>query len=231
MSDPIAISTKHVSKNFRLPHERASSIKDIFTKPLQALRGNRTVESQCALKDISFDIYEGEFFGVVGRNGSGKSTLLKILAEIYQPTSGEVSVKGRLVPFIELGVGFNPELTGRENVYLSGALNGFSEKEIDAMYDDIVEFAELEAFMDQKLRNYSSGMQVRLAFSVATRSEADVLLIDEVLAVGDADFQRKCFDYFKKLKKDKQTVVFVTHDMNGCAFDGAMRSWYRRRIP
>tara|TARA_B100001245_G_scaffold77509_1_gene55116 strand:+ start:1774 stop:2961 length:1188 start_codon:yes stop_codon:yes gene_type:complete len=213
MSERIAISVNNVSKNFKLPHQKVSSIKDIFIRPLQVFRGNKTVEAQHALRNISFDVREGEFFGIVGRNGSGKSTLLKILAEIYQPTRGEVSVRGRLVPFIELGVGFNPELTGRENVYLSGALNGFSEKEIDAMYDDIVEFAELEAFMDQKLRNYSSGMQVRLAFSVATRSEADVLLIDEVLAVGDADFQRKCFDYFKKLKKDKQTVVFVTHDM------------------
>ena len=214
MSDPIAISVKNVSKNFRLPHQKTSSIKDIFVRPLQAVRGGRTIEVQHALKDISFDVKEGEFFGIVGRNGSGKSTLLKILAEIYQPTSGEVSVKGRLVPFIELGVGFNPELTGRENVYLSGALNGFSEKEIDEMYDDIVEFAELEPFMDQLLKNYSSGMQVRLAFSVATRSSADVLLIDEVLAVGDADFQRKCFNYFKSLKREGKTVVFVSHDMD-----------------
>jgi ABC-2 type transport system ATP-binding protein len=169
---------------------------------------------QHALHDISFDVKEGEFFGIVGRNGSGKSTLLKMLAGIYQPTQGNVHVAGRLVPFIELGVGFNPELTGRENVYLNGALLNFSEREIDAMYNDIVEFAELENFMDQKLKNYSSGMQVRLAFSMAIRADAEVLLVDEVLAVGDADFQRKCFSYFKTLKKNKKTVVFVTHDMN-----------------
>jgi ABC-2 type transport system ATP-binding protein len=213
-NESIAISIKDISKNFRLPHERVSSIKDLFVHPAKAFRGSKTSEVQHALKNISFNIVEGEFFGIVGRNGSGKSTLLKILAEIYQPSSGNVSVKGKLVPFIELGVGFNPELTGRENVYLSGALNGFDNQEIDEMYDDIVNFAELEPFMEQKLKNYSSGMQVRLAFSVATRSRADILLIDEVLAVGDADFQRKCFDYFKELKRNKKTVVFVSHDMN-----------------
>lgn len=156
---------------------------------------------------------QGEFFGIVGRNGSGKSTLLKILAGIYQPTKGRVVTRGRLVPFIELGVGFNPELTGRENVYLNGAMLGFSEKEVAAMYDEIVAFAELEKFMDQRLKNYSSGMQVRLAFAMAVRADADILLVDEVLAVGDADFQRKCYDYFKLLKKNKKTVIFVSHDM------------------
>jgi ABC-2 type transport system ATP-binding protein len=175
---------------------------------------SNTKETQHALKDISFEVKKGEFFGIVGRNGSGKSTMLKILAGIYQPTKGKVYTQGKLVPFIELGVGFNPELTGRENVYLNGAMLGFSEKEVTAMYGDIVDFAELENFMDQKLKNYSSGMQVRLAFSMATRSEADILLIDEVLAVGDADFQRKCFEYFKSLKKNKKTVIFVSHDMD-----------------
>lgn len=213
-SDRIAISVKNVSKDFNLPHLKTNSIKDIFVHPLRVFGNAKKAEVQHALKDISFDIKEGEFFGIVGRNGSGKSTLLKIIAEIYQPTKGKVSVAGRLVPFIELGVGFNPELTGRENVYLSCALNGFSTAEVDAMYDDIVEFAELGEFMDQKLKNYSSGMQVRLAFSVATRSNADVLLIDEVLAVGDADFQRKCFNYFKELKRNKKTVIFVSHDMD-----------------
>lgn len=208
------INVSNVSKNFRLPHQKTSSVKDLFVHPVRSLRGAKTANVQHALHDINFEIKEGEFFGIVGRNGSGKSTLLKILAGIYQPTKGKVSVKGKLVPFIELGVGFNPELTGRENVYLSGALNGFSDKEVDDMYEDIVEFAELEEFMDQKLKNYSSGMQVRLAFSVAIRSKADILLIDEVLAVGDIDFQRKCYRYFKSLKKDKKTVVFVSHDMS-----------------
>lgn len=212
MNDDIAIKVGGVYKDFKLPHEKKNSIKSIFTSIHK--KTVKTYETQHALKDISFEVKKGEFFGIVGRNGSGKSTLLKILAEIYQPTKGSVKVNGRLVPFIELGVGFNPELTGRENVYLNGALLGFSTKEIDELYDEIVEFAELEQFMDQKLKNYSSGMQVRLAFSVATRAKADILLIDEVLAVGDADFQRKCFKYFKQLKKDKKTVVFVSHDMN-----------------
>lgn len=212
MSSDIAISVKKVHKNFKLPHEKNASIKsgivNIFRKK------DKSVEVQRALRGVSFDIKRGEFFGILGRNGSGKSTLLKILAEIYKPTSGSVAVDGRLVPFIELGVGFNPELTGRENVYLNGALLGFSKAEIDQQYDDIVAFAELEDFMDQKLKNYSSGMQVRLAFSVATRADADILLVDEVLAVGDADFQRKCYNYFKSLKSSGKTVIFVTHDMN-----------------
>lgn len=211
MSD-IVIEVKNVSKDFVLPHQKKNSVKSVFTGMFE--RSSKSKEVQHALKDISFEIGEGEFFGIVGRNGSGKSTLLKILAGIYQPTNGGVRVSGKLVPFIELGVGFNPELSGRENVYLNGALLGFERKVIDDMYEDIVKFAELEKFMDQKLKNYSSGMQVRLAFSMAIRAEADILLIDEVLAVGDADFQRKCFRYFKSLKKNKKTVVFVSHDMN-----------------
>lgn len=208
----VAVRVNHVSKMFRLPHERVTSVKSFFVNPLQSRRALRA-ESHKALEGITFDVKKGEFFGIVGRNGSGKSTLLKIIAGIYQPTKGSATVDGRLVPFIELGVGFNPELTGRDNVYLNGALMGFSEKEVDALYDDIVEFAELEKFMDQKLKNYSSGMQVRLAFSVATRSRADILLIDEVLAVGDADFQRKCYQYFRSLKNNGTTVIFVSHDM------------------
>ncbi len=186
-------------------------MKSLIVHPLRSRQPKNKFH---ALKGVSFEVKKGEFFGIVGRNGSGKSTLLKILAGIYQPTDGSVKTDGKLVPFIELGVGFNPELTGKENVYLNGALLGFSKKEVDARYKDIVEFAELEDFMDQRLKNYSSGMQVRLAFSVATRAQADILLIDEVLAVGDADFQRKCFDYFKALKKSGVTVVFVTHDMS-----------------
>jgi len=213
MNSDIAISVKNVSKNFKLPHEKADSVKSLFVSPFN--KNRKKFEVQHALNDISFDVPKGEFFGIIGRNGSGKSTLLKIIAGIYQPNKGSVSVEGRLVPFIELGVGFNPELTGRENVYLNGALMGFSEKEVDDKYKSIVDFAELERFMDQKLKNYSSGMQVRLAFSVATvLADSDVLLIDEVLAVGDADFQRKCFNYFKQLKKNKKTVVFVSHDMS-----------------
>lgn len=210
--EKIALQVKNVSKSFALPHERTTSIKSGVVNIFRPR--DRSIEVQHALRDISFEIKKGEFFGILGRNGSGKSTMLKILAEIYKPTKGSIHTRGKLVPFIELGVGFNPELTGRENVYLNGALLGFSRKEIDARYDDIVAFAELEDFMDQKLKNYSSGMQVRLAFSVATRAEADILLIDEVLAVGDADFQRKCYNFFQSLKKQKKTVVFVSHDMS-----------------
>lgn len=212
MDDNTAIKVTNVSKDFVLVKDNNNSIKSKLVH-IRSMRDKKK-NTQHALKSLNFEIRKGEFFGILGRNGSGKSTLLKIIAEIYQPTKGKVEVSGKLVPFIELGVGFNPELTGRENVYLNGALLGFSKHEIDERYDQIVEFAELDGFMDQKLKNYSSGMQVRLAFSVATRSEADILVVDEVLAVGDADFQRKCFQYFKSLKKNKKTVVFVSHDMS-----------------
>lgn len=212
MEDNIAIKVDHVSKTFRLPHDKQNSIKGGLISLLK--NGKRAYETQKVLRDVSFEIKKGEFFGIVGRNGSGKSTLLKMLASIYQPTSGNITVNGSLTPFIELGVGFNPELTGRENVFLNGALLGFNRDEMTAMYDDIVEFAELERFMDQKLKNYSSGMQVRLAFSIAIRAHSEILLLDEVLAVGDEAFQRKCYEYFETLKRDKKTVVLVTHDMS-----------------
>lgn len=183
----IAISVSHLSKSFRLPTERSWGLKQAIFNRLRGIKGYR---DQQVLSDISFDIKKGEFVGIVGRNGSGKSTLLKILAGVYYPSSGQVVVNGNLIPFIELGVGFNMELTGRENVYLNGAMLGFSNSEITAMYDDIVKFAELEDFMDQKLKNYSSGMQVRLAFSIAIRAKGDILILDEVLAVGDAAFQK-----------------------------------------
>lgn len=210
--DDIAIRLESVSKSFRLPHNRQSSLKGSLINLVS--NGDRTYETQSVLNDISFTIKKGEFFGIVGRNGSGKSTLLKMLAGIYTPTKGKIIINGSLTPFIELGVGFNPELTGRENVYMNGALLGFNESEVTAMYDDIVAFAELERFMDQKLKNYSSGMQVRLAFSIAIRAKSDVLLIDEVLAVGDAAFQQKCYAYFEYLRKQEKTVVLVTHDMS-----------------
>jgi ABC-2 type transport system ATP-binding protein len=208
-SDDIAISVQDLNKTFKLPHEKNSSIKGALINLRKHKKG---YEKQHVLKNISFDIKKGEFFGIVGRNGSGKSTLLKLLAGIYAPDSGVIQVNGKLTPFIELGVGFNPELTGRENVFLNGALLGFNRKEMLALYDDIVEFAELERFMDQKLKNYSSGMQVRLAFSIAIRAQSDILVLDEVLAVGDAAFQMKCFDYFYELKERKATVVLVSHD-------------------
>lgn len=206
---PIVISAKNLHKSFRLPTERSWGLKQAIFNRLKGVKGYK---EQKVLNGISFDIHQNEFVGIVGRNGSGKSTLLKTLAKIYFPEKGDLIVNGTLVPFIELGVGFNPELSGRENVYLNGALLGFSNKEMDTMYDEIVDFAELRPFMDQKLKNFSSGMQVRLAFSIAIRAKGDILLLDEVLAVGDAEFQKKCNDYFTTIK-GKQTVILVTHSM------------------
>lgn len=209
-NNDVAISVHGLSKSFRLPTERAWGLKQALFNRLRGIRGYK---DQQVLDDINLEIKKGEFVGIVGRNGSGKSTLLKLLAGIYYPSAGEIIINGSLVPFIELGVGFNMELSGRENVYLNGAILGFSNSEIDAMYDDIVKFAELGDFMDQKLKNYSSGMQVRLAFSIAIRAKGDILILDEVLAVGDAEFQKKCNDYFESLH-GKQTVILVTHSMD-----------------
>lgn len=209
MEKEIAISVKNLHKSFKLPVERAWGLKQAIFNRLKGVKGYK---EQKVLNNINFNIYKNEFVGIVGRNGSGKSTLLKILAKIYFPEKGSVKINGSLIPFIELGVGFNPELSGRDNVYLNGALLGFSNHEMDAMYDEIVQFAELEQFMDQKLKNYSSGMQVRLAFSIAIRAKGDILLLDEVLAVGDAAFQQKCNDYFASIK-GHQTVILVTHSM------------------
>jgi len=206
----IAISVKNLHKSFHLPTEQSFGLKQAFFNRLRGIKGYK---EQKVLKGLNFQIKKGEFIGIVGRNGSGKSTLLKILAGIYYPEKGEIIVDGNLVPFIELGVGFNPELTGRENVYLNGAMLGFSNEEMNSMYNDIWDFAELKDFQDQKLKNYSSGMQVRLAFSIAIRAKGDILLLDEVLAVGDAAFQQKCNDYFTTLKSSNQTVVLVTHSM------------------
>ena len=211
MNDNIAVKIDHVSKYFRLPTDSTTSLR---TTLVNRFRGVKGYKEQHVLKDIDFEVEKGDFFGIVGRNGSGESTLLKIISQIYTPEKGSVTVQGKLVSFIELGVGFNPELTGRENVYMNGAMLGFSTQEIDEMYNEIVEFAELHEFMNQKLKNYSSGMQVRLAFSVAIKARGDVLVLDEVLAVGDEAFQRKCNDYFIERKKSGQTTILVTHDMN-----------------
>lgn len=207
----IALKVTNVSKSFKLPTEKSRSLKNSLFNLIRGVHGYTIQE---VLKDISFEVHKGDFFGIVGQNGSGKSTLLKIISQIYTPNTGSVQVEGKLVPFIELGVGFNPELTGRENVYLNGAMLGFSKDEIDAMYDDIVDFAELGDFMEQKLKNYSSGMQVRLAFSVAIKSQGDILVLDEVLAVGDEAFQKKCQDFFFDAKREKKTIILVTHSMN-----------------
>ena len=207
--EEIAISVSNVHKSFKLPTEKAWGLKQAIFNRLKGIKG---YTEQQVLRGVSFDVKKGEFLGIVGRNGSGKSTLLKVISEIYYPEKGRVKINGVLIPFIELGVGFNPELTGRENVYLNGALLGFSNEQMKAMYDEIVDFAELRDFMDQKLKTFSSGMQVRLAFSIAIRAQGDILVLDEVLAVGDAEFQKKCNDYFRSLHGN-QTVVLVTHSM------------------
>ena len=211
-ADTTAISVRNLYKSFKLPHEKQSSIKGEL---INFKKKHKGFEKHKVLEDINFEVKKGDFFGIVGKNGSGKSTLLKLLAGIYTPGRGSITLNGSLTPFIELGVGFNPELTGRENVFLNGALLGFNRREMLSMYDDIVDFAELERFMDQKLKNYSSGMQVRLAFSIAIKSNSSILLFDEVLAVGDTEFQQKCFNYFRKMKNESEkTIVLVTHDMS-----------------
>jgi ABC-type polysaccharide/polyol phosphate transport system ATPase subunit len=204
-----AVSLSHVSKTFRLPHEQYHTLKQRALHPFRA----RRIDALQAVDDVSVEIAQGEFFGIVGRNGSGKSTLLKCLAGIYVVDDGRLEIRGRLSPFIELGVGFNPELTARDNVIINAIMLGLSRREARERFDDIVAFAELEEFMDLKLKNYSSGMYIRLAFAVAIQVDAEIVLIDEVLAVGDASFQQKCFDEFQRLKSAGRTIVFVTHDM------------------
>ncbi len=203
------IRVQNLTKSFRIPVEASDGLKQ---KLINILKGRKGYRDFTPLNNVSFEVNKGDFFGIVGRNGSGKSTLLKTIAGIYTPNEGAVHVNGTLVPFIELGVGFNPELSGRENVFLNGALLGFSHEEMESMYDSIVDFAEIHEFMDERLKNYSSGMQVRLAFSIAIKAKGDILLLDEVLAVGDAAFQAKCFEYFNQLKKTNATVIFISHD-------------------
>jgi ABC-type polysaccharide/polyol phosphate transport system ATPase subunit len=206
---PNAIEVRELSKAFDIPSTRVDSLKERVVHPLARPETHRLE----ALRGVSFDVSRGEFFGIVGRNGTGKSTLLKILASIYRADSGTVAIAGRVAPFIELGVGFNQELTARENIVLNGVLMGLSRADAAARVDQVIEFAELSEFAELKLKNYSSGMVVRLAFSIMIQSDADVLLIDEVLAVGDASFQQKCRDVFHDIRETDRTVVLVTHDM------------------
>jgi ABC-type polysaccharide/polyol phosphate transport system ATPase subunit len=209
-SAPESVTVEQVSKTFRMPHVRYSTLKERALHPLAA----RTADEFEALRSVTFAARQGEFFGIVGRNGSGKSTLLKCVAGIYAIDSGTIAVNGRLSPFIELGVGFNPELSARDNVLINAIMLGLTRREARARFDEIIEFAELEEFVDLKLKNYSSGMSVRLGFAVAIQVEADVLLVDEVLAVGDAAFQQKCFEEFDRLKRQNRTMLYVTHEMS-----------------
>lgn len=208
MDKDIAIKVEYLSKTFRIPHEKISSVRGAVVSAFK----QKTYEEFQALDDVSFEVKKGEFFGIIGRNGSGKSTLLKILAGIYQPDKGRVQVNGMISPFLELGIGFNPELSGRDNVYLNATVLGMTRNQIDEKFDDIVAFSELERFIDQKLKNYSSGMQVRLAFAVSIHANRDILLMDEVLAVGDTNFQAKCIEEFNRFKRMGKTVLLVTHD-------------------
>ena len=205
----LAIKVENLTKVFRIPHEKHTTLKAAV---LNVARKRSYTEFQ-ALDEITFEVKKGEFFGIIGRNGCGKSTLLKIIAGIYVPTSGKVKIDGRISPFLELGVGFNPELTARENIFLGGSIHGLSRKSIEEKFDKIVEFSELQEFIDMKLKNYSSGMQVRLAFALAIHAHAEVLLMDEVLAVGDSNFQNKCLEEFNNYREQGKTVVLVTHDI------------------
>jgi ABC-type polysaccharide/polyol phosphate transport system ATPase subunit len=204
-----AVAVDGVSKSFRLPHERVHTLKE---RALHPFRRSGDDELR-ALRDVSFQVQDGEFFGIVGRNGSGKSTLLKCLAGIYATDAGAIYVNGRLSTFIELGVGFNPDLPARENVMINATMLGLSPREARRRFDEVIDFAELHDFVDLKLKNYSSGMMVRLAFAVMIQVDASILLIDEVLAVGDASFQQKCFDEFGRIRDEGRTVLLVTHDM------------------
>lgn len=204
----VAISIDHVSKLFRKHNQRT------FKEMLPALfGGKKVVESFWALKDVNFDVMRGETLGVIGPNGSGKSTLLKLIAGVSQPTKGRIALNGRIAPLIELGAGFHPELTGRENIYLNGVILGMARKEVETKFDEIVAFAELEEFIEQPIKHYSSGMYLRLAFAVAVSFEPDILLVDEILAVGDAAFQKKCLKKMKEFVNNGTTLVIVSHNL------------------
>jgi ABC-2 type transport system ATP-binding protein len=206
---PVVVEVRGVEKSFRVPEHRIDTLKERAAHPLTRME----YRELRALRGISFDVHKGEFFGIVGRNGSGKSSLLKILASIYRADAGSVRMAGRVAPFIELGVGFNPELTARENGVLNGVLMGLTRREAQRRLGAVLEFAELEEFVDLKLKNYSSGMMVRFAFAVMVQADADIMLIDEVLAVGDAAFGQKCMDVFREKRRAGRTIVLVTHDM------------------
>ncbi|MBN1617983.1 ABC transporter ATP-binding protein [Candidatus Dojkabacteria bacterium] len=206
--DDIAINIKNLSKSFKIPISRKIHLRDYFSNPFERTQYRHFN----AIKDLNFSIKKNEFFSVIGRNGAGKSTLLKIIAGIYEPDKGSIEINGKMVPFIELGVGFNTELSGRENIFLNGVFLGLSRKEIGESIDEILDFAELRDFAEVPVKNYSSGMQVRLAFSVAIKARSEILLLDEVLAVGDESFQRKCFAYFDSIL-GKKTIVYVSHDL------------------
>lgn len=209
LESQIAVKLTNVSKRFKKAKEVKNTLKSYFLNPFRKLE----YEKFTALESIDFEVEKGEFIGIIGRNGSGKTTLLRIISGIYEPDSGHVLVNGKFTPFLELGVGFSPELSARDNIFLNGVILGMKRREIEEKFNEIVEFAEIEEFIDSPLKNFSSGMQVRLAFSIAIQTNAEIYLLDEVLAVGDANFQEKCLHIIESFKKDKKTILFVSHDM------------------
>jgi ABC-type polysaccharide/polyol phosphate transport system ATPase subunit len=215
-----AVQAIGISKSFRLPHQQRSTFKEYFMHPWR----RTTYERQQALRDVSFGVAPGEFFGIIGPNGSGKSTLLKTIAGIYRQDAGTIQIDGILSPFIELGVGFHPELTARDNVRINATLLGLTKRQLEERFAEIIAFAELERFVDQKLKNFSSGMQLRLAYSIAIQVTFDILLLDEVLAVGDQSFQEKCFATFDQMRAAGKTIIFVSHDL------GAVRQFCDRAL-
>lgn len=221
MSD-IAVRVEHLDKKFRLYHERNQTIKSAI------MRGRASShEDFWAVRDVSFDVPVGSTFGLIGSNGSGKSTLLKCLAKIYYPTRGTITAYGKLAALLEVGSGFHHELSGRENIYLNGSILGMSKKQIDRKFDEIVDFSGVEQFIDQPVKNYSSGMYVRLGFSVAINVDPDILVVDEVLAVGDAEFQEKCQRKFVDFRQAGKTVILVTHDMSAVTAMCDQVAWLR----
>jgi ABC-2 type transport system ATP-binding protein/lipopolysaccharide transport system ATP-binding protein len=207
-ADSTVISVEHVTQRFRVIHERPDTLRELFAR---FFRGSTDYHDFEAIKDVSFDVHRGEMLGLIGRNGSGKSTLLKIIAGIYQPSAGRVEVRGTIAPLLELGAGFHYELTGRENIMLNGLLMGYSKKEMAEREESIIRFADIGEFIDAPVKQYSSGMYIRLAFAVATEIDPDILVIDEILAVGDVTFQEKCFDRLKQFREHNKTILFVSH--------------------
>ena len=210
MNSDVVIEVKNISKSFFLRHEKVNSV---FEYLVSAVKQKNKTERLEVLKDVSFDVKKGEMLGIIGLNGSGKTTLLKILARIYLPDKGEISIKGKVIPFLELGTGFNPELSAIDNIVLYGIILGFTKREISKRITKIGEFAEIEKFLDTKLKSFSTGMQARLAFSTAIEVEPDVLIVDEVLSVGDLPFQKKSYNAFLEFKKREKTIIFVSHNL------------------
>jgi lipopolysaccharide transport system ATP-binding protein len=224
-ASPVAIHAESLTKEFRLTHHAYASLKGLLLSFLP-----RRVERITALQQVNFTIHKGETVGIIGQNGSGKSTLLGLIARVYRPTSGVLEVNGRVAPLLELGAGFHPDLTGLENIYFNGVILGLTRKQIAERLEAIVQFAELEGYIDAPIRTYSSGMLMRLGFAVAAHVDADILLVDEVLAVGDARFQQKCYDKIRQFQREGRTILFVSHDMEAITQVAARALWLDKGV-